>query len=293
MLHHNSPTPQQPARVVIVGASGFIGKALAQRLASDGVKVLALASRDLDLLAPNAGVQLAAMIHPEDTLVVASALTPEKGKDVRTFMRNLTMVEHVCEALESKPCAHTVYLSSDAVYEDCSNPVREETLPAPSSLYGLMHLAREKMLASAVSKARSPFVIIRPCAVYGPGDTHNSYGPNRFIRTARQQRTISLFGEGEEQRHHVFIKDLIEILVGCLQWRSQGVLNAVGLSAISFGDLARLIAGQIEGGVQVICQPRQSPVTHRHYDVTQLVATFPHVPHTSLEEGLKQTIPHL
>ena len=42
------------------------------------------------------------------------------------------------------------------------------------------------------------FCIIRPTLVYGPGDTHKGYGPNKFINLALKKR-ISLFGNGERE----------------------------------------------------------------------------------------------
>jgi len=45
-----------------------------------------------------------------------------------------------------------------------------------------------------------PLAILRPTLVYGAGDPHNGYGPNRFRRLASANQPIVLFGEGEERR---------------------------------------------------------------------------------------------
>ena len=111
-------------------------------------------------------------------------------------MANLAMGEHVCAALEEVPCAQVVYISSDAVYADDCNPVRETSCCDPSSNHGLMHLVRERMLAQTLKKAKVPYLILRPSLLYGAGDTHNGYGPNRFIRTALAEKRITLFGAG-------------------------------------------------------------------------------------------------
>ena len=49
--------------------------------------------------------------------MTASSLQPAKGRDYRALMANLRMVEAVIGALEKKPCAHLICLSSDAVYD--------------------------------------------------------------------------------------------------------------------------------------------------------------------------------
>ena len=43
------------------------------------------------------------------------------------------------------------------------------------------------------------FTILRPTLVYGPGDTHNGYESNMFLRAVNSGENIDLFGKGEEQ----------------------------------------------------------------------------------------------
>src|SRR5206468_9442920 len=107
---------------------------------------------------------------------------------VEAVMRDLRMAEGVARALERVRPDHVVYLSSDAVYPFGSGLVTERSCAQPSDLYGMMHLARELLLGSAVG---APFVVLRPTLVYGTGDPHNSYGPNRFRRIARKDGMIT------------------------------------------------------------------------------------------------------
>src|SRR5439155_13080717 len=124
-----------------------------------------------------------------------------------------------------EPVAHLVNIGSDAVYADDANPVRESSCASPSSLHGAMHLAREVILADACRAAGIPLALLRPSLLYGPGDTHNGYGPNRFVRTARSDGSIALFGEGEEQRDHVFVDDVARMMAAVLERGSTGVVN--------------------------------------------------------------------
>lgn len=289
MLKHHHTTSQKPSRVVVLGGSGFVGKFLVQELQKQGIDILSLGSTDIDLLKQESAERLQQLLRSEDALVFCSALTPDKGKDIRTMMNNLTMAEHVCAALEKSACSHVVYISSDAVYEDSPNPARESTPPVPASLYAVMHLAREKMLSNTLARSSAPLLILRPCAIYGPGDTHNGYGPNRFIRTAKNEGVITLFGMGEEIRHHVFIRDFVAIISECLQQKSEGLLNVVGPEAVSFGEVAEKICQLSNPAAQIKTLPRQSPITHKHFDVTNLFKTFPKLASTSLEQGLAET----
>ena len=146
-----------------------------------------------------------------------------------------------------------------------------------------MHLAREVLLRSTV---RAPFAVLRATLVYGAADSHNSYGPNRFRRMARKDGMITLFGEGEERRDHVLVDDVARLALEVLRRRSEGLLNVATGRSVSFMALARLVAAHFETPVEIRTTPRQTAVTHRHFDVSALRRAFPEFAFTTLEEGL-------
>ncbi len=285
MLDHHNQAPLAPVRTVVLGASGFVGGAIATRLRTDGLPVLGLTSRDLDLLAPAAPERLADVLRPTDALVIVSALTPDRGRDVATFMKNLTMVQHVCTALEKIQVNHIVSIGSDAVYHDDANPVTERSVCQPSGYHGMMHLARELMLTQTV---KVPLALLRPSLLYGAGDTHNGYGPNRFRRLAAEGKPITLFGEGEEMRDHVLIDDVAEIVRLILLHRSAGVLNVATGRSVSFRSTAETVVAGFPTPVPVTGTPRANPITHRHFDITDTLKAFPNFRYTSFEDGARR-----
>jgi UDP-glucose 4-epimerase len=288
MLKHHHSTPTAPKRVVILGANGFIARDLARHLAESNIPHLSISSAQADLLSPDSVEKLRGLVQPDDALVVTSALTPEKGRDVRTFMKNLTMIQHVAQMFDTAKCAHVIYLSSDAVFDESSSLVSEDTPRVGVGLYGLMHAAREQMLQFALAKPQIPFCVVRPCAVYGAGDTHNSYGPNRFLRLALKDKKITLFGNGEEQRDHIYVRDLSRLIGHCLARKTEGALNAATGRAISFHDVAQQIIRLVPPTVQLECLPRATPITHRHFDVSLRAREFPEFRSTPLEIGLAE-----
>jgi UDP-glucose 4-epimerase len=290
LINHHNAEPQAPRRVVVLGSTGFVAADLIGHLGTLGVETVALSAADCDLRQPAAVASLRGLIRPDDALVFVSALTPDRGRDIRTLMTNLAMGENVSAALEEAPCAHVVYISSDAVYADDCNPVRETSCCDPSSNHGLMHLVRERMLAQTLKKAKVPYLILRPSLLFGATDTHNGYGPNRFLRTALAEQRITLFGAGEEMRDHVWVKDLSR-LTGLGLWnRSEGVLNVATGTSTSFGDAARIVAGHVGGGVQVVDTPRQNPITHRHFDISETLRAFPRFVYTPLANALDAVV---
>ena len=269
--------------MVLIGAGGFIGAAVQRRLKAEANPTLALGSADIDLLDASASARLAGLLRRDDSVVMLAALTPDKGRDITTLLKNLTMMQTVCAAIEQSGCAHLVYFSSDAVYDSSVSRATEETPASPQDLYGTMHYTREIM---ARSLSEVPVLVLRPTAVYGLGDTHNSYGPNRFRRAAEADGEITLFGGGEEMRDHIQVDDIAALTVRCLLHRSTGMLNAATGISTSFYEVAEMVAKGFSNAVKVVTTPRANPITHRHFDVTNLVKAFPDFCFIGLQEGV-------
>jgi len=285
LVHHNSG-PVNPKRVVVVGASGVIGKAVAAALKDAAIPSLLLTSAEIDLLASDAADRLAARLSPDDALLMLSALTPDRGRDVATFMKNLRMAEAVLSAIARSPVAHVVYLSSDAVYPFTQGVTDENSSTVPGDLYGVMHLSREIMFAQGSNKA--PVALLRCTLVASADDTHNSYGPNRFRKEAHEKGTITLGGEGEETRDHIFAGDVASLILGVLARKSRGVLNlATGISH-SFREVADMVGAEVVPHPAVVTTPRGAPITHRHFDVTATRRAFPDFRFMSLRAALSR-----
>jgi len=281
VLEHSSPIRKAPSRVVVIGAGGFVGGAICTRLAADKVPVLALTRNELDLLKPEAAATLQRLLRADDSVVFVSALAPTRNNAM--LIDNLRMAEAVCAALAAQPVAHLAYISSDAVYSDDANPVTERSCQQPSSLHGVMHLAREIMLRAAL---KLPLAILRPTLIYGAKDPHNGYGPNRFRRLAAKGEAITLFGEGEEKRDHILVDDVAALASAVLHHRSKGVLNIAAGRSASFREVAEMVVALSPRPVEIRGTPRQNPITHRHFDITDCLKAFPEFHYVSLRDGL-------
>jgi nucleoside-diphosphate-sugar epimerase len=290
MLTHLHSSPLMPARVVVLGARGFVAASVLGRLSAAGVSVLGLSASDLDLTAADAGSRLAAMLREDDALVFVSALTPDRGRDIATLMKNLQMGQAVSAALAGRPCAHVVYVSTDAVYPDADSLVRESSRAEPSGFHGTMHLVRERMLLETLRPTATPLARLRPSLLYGAADTHNGYGPNRFARDAVAGGPIALFGGGEEQRDHVAVDDVADLVVRVLARRSAGVLNIATGRSMSFAAMAELARQAVNRPVEIVPSPRANLVTHRHFDITALVTAFPDFRFTAPEDGVARMV---
>lgn len=285
MLKHTFEKATPPKRAVVIGAAGFVGGATVARLRQAGIDVLALGRADVDLLADNAARKLAACLAPGDAVVAVAARAPCKNLDM--LIENMRMARAMLEALKQVEISHVVNISSDAVYGDEPIPLTETCPAAPGSLHGAMHLAREIAFASA---SGAPLAILRPTLIYGSADPHNGYGPNRFVRQAREGQPIALFGQGEERRDHVSVDDVAEVVSLVVLHRSVGTLNIASGEAHSFADAANWAIEATRSNARPVPSPRLGPMPHngyRPFDISALKAAFPDVTPLRLPAGIK------
>jgi UDP-glucose 4-epimerase len=287
MLIHQCPEGEKPARVVILGTNGFLARNLAKRLKAKGILARTVGSKVIDLTLEGAGDRLAQALNAEDSLVVMSAITPDKGRDIKTFMANMVMGENISKALELQPVSHIVYISSDAVYPFTDAAITENIPAAPTDLYSAMHRSREIMLAAAAKNA--PYAILRPTMVLGAGDSHNSYGPNRFRRQAAEKGSIVLNGEGEELRDYIYIDDALTLIELVLHHYSLGILNLATGHSITFADLSRMVAACFNPPPRIEMAERYLPIMHRHFDAGAIHAAFPAFQFTPLKDALAKS----
>ncbi len=284
MLTHHYSAPTPPKRVVIIGAGGFVGAAIAKELTKCAIPILPLTRNEVDLLAPNCTEVLRTRLRPDDAVVFVAAVAP--AKNTAQLMVNLRMAEAASAALAEIPPAHLLYISSDAVYADDANPTNERSPIAPSTIHGMMHAARELIFRT---EYRGPFAALRPTLIYGARDPHSGYGPNRFMRQAAKDGSISIFGEGEEKRDHIAVDDVARLAAMILLHHSVGALNAVTGVATTFHDIAHIVAAQFSPRATVTSVPRPGPrphLLHRFFDIRACYKAFPDFRFEPLADGI-------
>lgn len=288
MLEHGDIEGSPPERLLVVGAGGFVGGAIADVAQADGVEVLAVGRSDVDLLTPEAPDKLAELIRPGDAIVAAAAIAPVKNLDM--LRENIVLFGSITDALNSRASdiAYVLNISSDAVYADEPVPLSEIAPAAPESYHGIMHLAREVHMNSTL---QVPLASLRPTLIYGAGDPHNGYGPNKFRRQAAAGEDITLFGEGEERRDHILIDDVAALAWLMVKHRSTGVLNAATGNVATFREIAEFVSSLFAAPVAIKGSERTGPMPHngyRPFDNKAVSHAFPSFRFTPLEDGLKR-----
>jgi len=287
MINHINSKYVLPERVVIIGGSGFIGKKLILNLNKANIKTLNISSTNINLKEEKSVDLLKKIIKAKDVVVMLAAITPDKAKDNNVFIDNISIMNNLINAIKDKKISQLIYFSSDAIYGRQQGLISEKTMANPITLYGVMHYTREKMI-DEIAKY-TPTVILRPTMVYGLGDTHNSYGPNRFIKTLLNNTTIQLIGEGEEKRDYIYIDDIAIIVEKVIYKKSIGTANLASGSSYSFFEVAQIFAKTNTTEFNLNKTERKELIKdYRNYDVTNLYKAFPELRVTQLEEGIQK-----
>lgn len=277
---HNS----NPGRVIILGSSGIVSINLQKMLRAKKIKTLTIGRSKLDLKKGKASKILKSKIKKKDVIIFIAAEAPVKNMNM--LFNNLEICKNVCDGLKNKKFEQLIYISSDAVYSDTRYKISEKSETLPESLHGLMHLNRELILKKNFEKN---LCILRPTLIYGNGDSHNGYGPNRFVKLALKDKPISIFGNGEEKRDHIFIDDLIKIIIKCIEKKGLGVLNLVSGNVYSFKYLAETIINLSNSKSKLNKLKRVGPMPHngyRPFDIKLLNKYFKDVQFLSLQKAI-------
>jgi nucleoside-diphosphate-sugar epimerase len=212
----------KPTRVLVTGATGLTGGALCRRLAELGSNVAAFARPSSRVDALRAlGVDVITLdvrdreqvldAFPDVDVVyhIAAAYRAEH-LDVGEFERvNVDATKYLLEAAAAKRVARFVHCSTVGVHGDIEEPPAEEDYRfAPHDYYQRSKLAGEMAAREYFEAGKLRGAIIRPAAIYGPGDT-------RFLKLFRaiDRGLFAMIGSGKTLYHMVYIDDLVQAFV--------------------------------------------------------------------------------
>ena len=177
-------------RIVLIGAGGQLGTALAERLAG---QVVAIGRETLDLADPERVREVLPQAGPELVINASAYNFVDRAEDetARAFAVNafgVWAVAQVCGALD----VPLVHVSTDYVFgldRRRTTPYGEDDPPAPQSAYALSKLAGEGFVRAYCPK----HYVIRTCGLYGRA---GSAGKGNFIETmlrlGKERGTVSV-----------------------------------------------------------------------------------------------------
>jgi len=185
---------------------------------------------------------------------------------------------------------HFLYISSDAVFNLNQKKINNKTSPSPTDLYGLMNLSRENLCRFKIKNIN--LTILRPTIVYGEGDTHNSYGPNRFINQLNNNQNIKIFGKGLDVRDHLYVDDLIQVILNSILNKITGTYNIASGNSYKFIDVVKKIRKISKRKINLDYVEVKNKQTKRYFDIKDTKKKFK-LKFTNLNTGLMKFLKKL
>ncbi len=297
-------------RILITGGSGFIGSHLTEHF--QGLAEIVI----LDNLRSGYRHNLDGLAHTFIEGCVTNRAAVDHAMQAVDYVFHLAAMisvpesmthPHECTAinvigllnvLESASTAgvkKVVLASSAAIYGDNPNvPKIESMLPEPKSPYAITKLDGEYYLKLYRREGKLDTASLRFFNVFGPRqDPKSAYAAAVpiFMQKAFAGADLTIFGDGEQTRDFVYVKDIAAALAHvALRLDLHGSYNVGYGNSTTINQLAADILRLSESSSKTIHLPERSgDVKHSRASIDKLLATgFRHV--SSLEQGLDETL---
>lgn len=208
---------------------------------------------------------------------------------------NVNGLLNVLEEASAAGVKKLVLASSAAIYGDNPTVPKVETMyPEPKSPYAITKLDGEYYLNMFRSEGKINTAAIRFFNVFGPRqDPKGAYAAAVpiFIEKAVKNEDITVYGDGEQTRDFIYVKDIVGALSFAVETPEvQGVFNAGYGGQITISELANNIIKAAGSTTKVLHGPeRAGDVKHSRASADKLRAQG-WKPKYSLEEGLATTL---
>jgi UDP-glucose 4-epimerase len=300
-------------RVVVTGGAGFIGSNIAEELsAGNEITIIDDLSsgrmQNIEQLLKRANVSFVRGSIVDLSLlqkafagaeyVFHQAALPSVPLSIDDPIRsnevNILGTLNVLVAARDCHVKKVVFASSCAVYGDTpSLPARENLPTAPLSPYAVTKAAGEQYCAVFRHVYGLATVCLRYFNVYGPRQDPNSeYAAvvPKFITAALSGRQLTIFGDGQQTRDFVFVKDVVSANICAAQAETSGVFNIGSgrrTSVIELANLIQKLAGRY--GEPAFRPPKPGEIKHSYSDISR-AGELGYSPKHSLEEGIRKTM---
>ncbi|MGC2659823.1 MAG: NAD(P)-dependent oxidoreductase [Bryobacteraceae bacterium] len=295
--------------MLVVGATGFLGRALVRSLQERGSSTYSLLFRDRIAFDPP-GEPLTAQSSQSEEIsaavrgtnwdcvyhAAAAGVSPSQRQPESLTDGNLGLLARVLKGLAACQPRRFVYVGSCAEYNraEFGRPIAECHPTRPVNMYGAAKAAAGIWGAALAASLRIPFVLARPFHFYGAGE-----GPSRLIPYLIQRLRNSVEAEltaGEQVRDLLYVDDVADALIamGSAPECPQPVYNVCSGEAISIREVGETVARVVGRPASLL---RFGALPYRPDeemwmvgDNARIKADFDWLPRASLEQGLSRVV---
>jgi UDP-glucose 4-epimerase len=302
------------ARVLVTGASGFIGSHLTRRLVAEGADVHALdpavsavyPTRLLDIRADitlhegnlidrHAMDVLVSRVKP--TIVFHLGAYTHVGKSWERVdecvQANIQGTVNLLQALEGAGYERFVYTGTSEIYGGIDVPFKEDQSVQPISPYSVSKYAGELYCRIFREGLGWPIVRVRPFNAYGPAQSPDRIIPEVIVKALSKEEL--LFTSGRQTREFNFVDDLVEglVLLGTVPDIEGELFNLGCGEEITIRDVVEKILDIMGHPIDPFFDRlphRPNEIWRMYSDSSKARERLGWVPRHGLDDGLRKTI---
>ncbi len=200
------------------------------------------------------------------------------------------------ETLKNYPCERFIHISTSEVYGTALKiPINEDHPLNPQSPYAATKVGADRLCYAYYMTYNLPIIILRPFNIYGERQYPEKLIPF-FITQALENKPLFIYGNGENTRDYLYVKDLCEVIVKFLEApieKYQGEVFNIGSGIeYSVNEIAFRILEYFKKPKNLVkyILDRKGHVKRLLCDNRKLEKTFNWQPTTNFEEGLEKTM---
>ena len=218
-------------QIAIIGGSGFIGNSLVKIIRNKHKNICVIDKKDIDLSLDRSVEDLRQRLIEKkiDTAIILAAVKRQDGDSKDIFNANNQITNNISRSIQDLNCK-VVYYSSCAVYGEKNEQVKvnENHKFQPTSYYGEHKVFSEEIYKKELDEEN--LLIVRPPLIYD-WQQQNGYQPGGFLARAIKTGKIFLWGDGQEKREFIHVKDAAEVTKSLIMKKCNGdVILASGIS---------------------------------------------------------------
>lgn len=299
-------------KIIITGGAGFIGSHIAEYWIEHGAEVIVidnLRSSDDKFIKSLDGVkfynlsitnykEIEPLFDGVDFVhhLAAMVSVPESIENPYECVNiNIYGLINVLEASRKFGVKKVIHSSSAAVYGE--NPISPKTVelkPDPKSPYGITKLDGEYYLNVYRENYGLNGVALRYFNVYGPRQNPKSQYAAAipiFISKALKNEDIIIYGDGQQTRDFVYVKDVVLANILATKVDINGVFNVGTGEATSINDIVKNIIDITKSKSKIIYQAeRKGDIKHSLSSIDETKSKLGYIPKWNLQNGLLKTI---
>jgi UDP-glucose 4-epimerase len=249
--------------VIVTGGSGYIGSALIDKLKKFNCQIIrtsrtklvpidGVQDKTLDLTSKESWIEIVSSANVVFHLAGNTSIPfAEKNVDSSLLSNLLPIANLIYASKKLKSCPKVIYASTATVYGMIDiQPVSEEVIPRPVSIYDLHKLYAEQHLTMASNQGLLSAKSLRLANVYGPSlsESHSEDRGivSRITKAFMQGHTVNAYGGGNYLRDYIYIDDVVDaFLCSGIADSPHTVLNVASGIGTTVKAVFEMIAGEV------------------------------------------------